>query len=633
MSKNGKGDNIRLLAEAQPFEGGLPVRVLGQSPDNPLEYYFLTACGRITLLPSQQLQQAQIEGLYNGYVDWLLDSFPEFKEAKVKVKNDDGVDVMQVQKYVSGWKLKDTRQYFMQEAARMGVFKIQDRVRGPGVYGPDPKGSSGSDLIQHAGDAVFHGGEWRPAGHQYGKFVYPSSSPEPRPSETSESEAADGRDLLEFLESWNYAGEYTATVSGETAADLPAKLLLGWLGTSMVVGALKKWRPHLFLTGEAAVGKTTLINLLRGVLGGDDLCVTAQDPTASGIRQELNSYSRAMIVDECEQKYGSTKAEDIIELAKLSSSVYEGHGGGVFRGSPGGKSQVWHVRSSFLFSGINPPRFEAAEAGRVTMIEFRPQDQMKAMPQKELTEQLAGFTEKSPLFRARMINRFREYEESVAVLRTAIGNTGLSSRSQDQFGALLGAYWTLTQDGVIPPKAAADLAEGLEFSEVTEYTAENMPRECLDRLLMHPISLNAGRPGETVGEIIEVCLASTALKGDLDQLAHLGIKVLSLRGTRFSSPVLEQANVDARRDRHSPWVAFTTSPQNAFLLRVYKESHWNKGAWATQWKRLPGRRSLKRPLTFAGTQTKGIYLPAELFLNADDEMSDSARGYIGKSEE
>lgn len=61
-----------------------------------------------------------------------------------------------------------------------------------------------------------------------------------------------------------------------------------------------------------------------------DLCVSAQDPTAAGIRQQLNSHARAMIVDECEQKVGSTRAEDILELARLSSSV---DSGSILRGS------------------------------------------------------------------------------------------------------------------------------------------------------------------------------------------------------------------------------------------------------------------------------------------------------------
>lgn len=625
------GGNIRALADAQPFEGGQPVHVLGQDPDDALCYYFLTSFGRIKALPAHQIQLAQVEGLYGGDTDWLVQHFPRTKAFKEK---DSDTGEMVLREVVVGWQVDGFRQWVQKEAVISGVFSFDKNVRGPGVYLPDPDGSSGTGLINHSGNVVRHGGEWRPAGHKYGPYVYPLYASEPRPSDTAEATRIDGRDLLSFLETWNFAGEYTATLSEESEADLPCKLLLGWMATAMVTGALRKWRPHIYLTGEASVGKTTLVKLIRGVLGGNDLCATVQDPSAAGIRQQLNSFSRALMVDECEQKAGSTKAADVLELARLASAI---DGGGVPRGSPGGRSVVWYIRASFLFSGINPPRLGSADVGRVTMVELKPHDQMKRVSHETLTAQLDGFIGKSAVFRSRMINRFEEFEASFRVLSAAIGDVGMSSRCQDQFGTLLAGYWTLTQDAVISKEAAADLVDGLQFTDIVDAVNVSMPLDCLRQLTMYSVAINHGSAGETVGEVISnVILDDGSFKEGMKRLERIGVRVIFMKGKLKVIPELRQDNIRARRGKDAPWVAVSTNPSAGVLSRIYnRETDWFGGAWSTQLLRLPGARTMKRNVRFAGSETKATFLPAELFLGLmDDEEGAPAfiKHYVSNSQ-
>ena len=78
-------------------------------------------------------------------------------------------------------------------------------------------------------------------------------------------------------------------------------LLLGWLATARVSGALPI-RSRLWVTAGAGCGKTILFNeVVTPALGGDDGFMKAgQDTTAAGIRQTLQGDSLPIIYDEFE---------------------------------------------------------------------------------------------------------------------------------------------------------------------------------------------------------------------------------------------------------------------------------------------------------------------------------------------
>src|SRR5690606_32617273 len=119
-------------------------------------------------------------------------------------------------------------------------------------------------------------------------------------------------------------------------------LCLGWLATSLM-GAALKTRPVIFTTGGAGVGKTTLREVFRNVLDGAVFAVA--DTTAAGIYQHMRNDALMVLVDELENKPGSTKAQAVIDLARIAYS-----GDDMARGGQDHEGVQFKMYASFMFS-------------------------------------------------------------------------------------------------------------------------------------------------------------------------------------------------------------------------------------------------------------------------------------------
>jgi len=85
-------------------------------------------------------------------------------------------------------------------------------------------------------------------------------------------------------------------------------------------GALR-WRPHIWLTGSAGVGKTTVVNdMIKRLVA---IAEAAEDPTTeAGLRNELKGAALPVLFDEAERTGGNSasRIEAIIELMMSASS-------------------------------------------------------------------------------------------------------------------------------------------------------------------------------------------------------------------------------------------------------------------------------------------------------------------------
>jgi hypothetical protein len=137
-----------------------------------------------------------------------------------------------------------------------GIFDPQGRVFGRGAH----RGSN-DELILHCGDAVFIANgeerEYRQPGVIDG-MVYPTAPKIPRPAPDEQGTAV-GEELLALYKAWYWARPIVDPL-----------LLLGWTGCAMIAGALP-WRPHVWVTGSSATGKSTLQKALEHLLDGGAL--------------------------------------------------------------------------------------------------------------------------------------------------------------------------------------------------------------------------------------------------------------------------------------------------------------------------------------------------------------------------
>ena len=85
-----------------------------------------------------------------------------------------------------------------------------------------------------------------------------------------------------------------------------AQFLLGWIVLAPVCGALD-WRPHIWITGGAGTGKTTILKyFMRPLLAGIFQSATG-GTTEAGLRGTLKSDAIPVVVDEFEQNEARDK--------------------------------------------------------------------------------------------------------------------------------------------------------------------------------------------------------------------------------------------------------------------------------------------------------------------------------------
>src|SRR3546814_4223950 len=103
-----------------------------------------------------------------------------------------------------------------------------------------------------------------------------------------------------------------------------AALLSGWVALAPLCGALR-WRPHVWLTGGAGSGKTTVLNeYVHPLMAGCDLFAQGNSSEA-GIRQELKADALPVLFDESEQndEREAARVQAVLALNRQASTESE----------------------------------------------------------------------------------------------------------------------------------------------------------------------------------------------------------------------------------------------------------------------------------------------------------------------
>lgn len=137
--------------------------------------------------------------------------------------------------------------------------------------------------------------------------------------------------------------------------------LAAWLTQSYVFGVMP-WRFHIWVTGSAGAGKSTILKWLHELSINN---ILTNNTTAAGIRQKAKSDAVSVIYDEAEPTESRTK--DVLNLAREMSSNgdYES-----LRGSISGNSISHNTQCVLCFGSIQVFEFNQAESTRIFTIEM-----------------------------------------------------------------------------------------------------------------------------------------------------------------------------------------------------------------------------------------------------------------------
>lgn len=455
--------------------------------------------------------------------------------------------------------------FLIEEATKKGIFDEAGRVRGCGAWVDDGR------VVLHCGDKLIVDGAETEFNALKSKFTYVAAARmiNPHHQPLTNAEAVKLRYLCE-MPTWDNK--------------LSGSLLAGWLVIAPICAALE-WRPHIWITGEAESGKSTIINsVVKKVLGDIALCFDG-GTTEAAIRMFMKHDARPIVYDEAEKN--KHIMEGVLALSRLASS-----GGRVGKF---GQSQ-FTARFASCFSGINPPIKEFADETRISLLKIK--QNRKATARQDYRDLLAAIEDtitkdfSGRLF-ARIVKHLPVLLQNITTFRLAANNVIRGARASDQIAPMLAGLFFLHSVGEITQDRAEEFIKEQDWSFHTTISEDRDSKRCVQHLSSYMVRYNPnnGTPIDvTVGDLIECVLGyNNDINKDWAKKTLRNMSIL----------IKDDGIVIANRCQH--------------LERVFKDTHWSVG-WSGAFEAIDGHVK-EAPLKFgAGNTQRGVRLPLSVFI-------------------
>lgn len=521
------------LADADGLPPDCPVQVLGREGSL---LHLVDAMGQLVTVKPNAFGQTDIQALFHARQNYLYWAWPRFGKALPGAKPK-----------VESWRAEKVRETLYAAAGRKALFSAAGHVRGRGAW-RTPKNT----LIYHSGDSlwsVVNGAmtQSRPGlvGREFYNLLPTIPAPWPEAVDDHETPA---RELLAALRTWNFE-----------RPDVDPVLMLGWIGAAMLGGALE-WRPSCYVTGDKATGKSTLLDLVKSLLG--DGMLKSADATAAGVTQALRHDARPVAIDEFEAEAEARGAAQMMKLAKIASS-----GDSKLRGGADHSGVEFTVRSCFLFSSINPVALRPENVSRLAILRLRPlaEHAGRAAQAPVIDLEITG-----PMLLRRLIDGWGRFEEAYGAYATVLREAGHADRGQKTFGTLLACA-----DLLLGPVAARDMGcptvgdlsiwgKLLAPATLAEHVDQSDNwRACLNHLLTSRVEVWRSGQRHTVGQLLDDFRVesangpdSTLFAGDVRRLlaqAGLGLLVEGA-GRELLLAVPNESQLVGQQYRDTRWI-------------------------------------------------------------------------------
>jgi putative DNA primase/helicase len=459
----------------------------------------------------------------------------------------------------------EAKSNLMAQARERGIFQPR-RVRGAGVWSDD------SRIVVNMGDHLVVDGERVTLGEFKSRYFYTLgsnlSSLHERALSSSECDVlVDACSSFKWLKS-----DYSF-------------LMAGALVVSRVCGALPI-RPHVWLTGGASTGKTTLLEkLIQPILGDSSLYVQGATSEA-GIRQSIKADAIPVVFDEFETT-GQKSSENVAAVIELLRAAWSDSSAMIIKGSSGGNATAYQVRCSAIVSSIRTKLQNDADRSRFAILELEPHgndpEHWKRLSGL-LTQIDADYSER--LF-ARTISMVPILLANYRKIKVALA-ARVSQRFGDQYGMLLAGYSILLQDEPLTDAQAEQIAAHVQLVDEKDEAKVADHEECLNHLLTKKIVVerDGSRYDYSVSEAIKDARGDALISNSLQR--H-GIRVGS-KDVAIASRHTELENV------------------------VYKGTRWSQG-WASSLSRIAGAEKNKS-VWLAGANVKCVVIPGAVFFGS-----------------
>lgn len=341
--------------------------------------------------------------------------------------------------------------WFARKAASMGIYDTT-RIRGRGAW--EDKGRH----VFHHGDFLTVDSETMDVTDIESHYVYEKSRSLPEIAKEALSDE-DGQNILNMASLFRWAKPASAA------------LLTGWIALAPICGALK-WRSHIWINGGAGSGKSTILtDFTHYLLNGMDLFAQGNSSEA-GIRQRLKGDAIPVLFDESESstERDSMRIQSILSLIRQSSSESPAE---VLKGTAGGESMSFHIRSMFCLASIQVGIKQQADIERVTVLSLLPKADVKNSSEvwKQISEQL-HLLRKDETVAGRLVRRSLNLLpitlKNIHTFSEAAAIRFGSQRDGDQYGTLLAGAWSVISSEIVTIDQAMGLIDSYDWSEHRE---------------------------------------------------------------------------------------------------------------------------------------------------------------------
>lgn len=564
--------------EVKPFPRGCPIEPLGNSADlnGSQRCYYLDGLGQILSLEAgnRHGKNALIH-MFGENLWWLEENFPMWSKPIFEGRGADRRCVREAE--VIGFDQAEASQALIIECYRRGIFDPSGRMRGRGAHN-----LAGGGLVLHYGDRLLavrpkaKGGLHEPDWHETGlheKFVYPAAAAIPQPWHVSVAPKAT-HTIRKLLMTWNWKRPI-----------LDVRLMLGAIGQGYIGGALP-WRSNLWITGGRGTGKSTL-NGENGVvpsLYGDGLFRTG-NASAAAIRQSLKNSTVPVLFDEIEAGADNRRVQEVIELARVSSS-----GDKIHRGGQDHQAHEFTLRSPFWFSSIIIPPLMPQDRSRLAILELRPFAQ--GSPAPALAD--FDFSELGRQLQRRMIDGWPMLAKAKDLFHAALARKGHDARACDQFATLLACAHLLEEDALPDEDETqfwADQCAPDRMAEVSEAVADE--EACMNHLMTSMVQARGGDERESlgtwVGRAVQRALTpdTSVDERTADRLEQIGLKLVSPEWKPGADGKTGRWGAPRFMPMAGPGFLAVANSHQALDV-IFTGTRWQGGAWKQSLSRTPG---------------------------------------------
>lgn len=351
-------------------------------------------------------------------------------------------------------------------------------------------------------------------------------------------------------------------------------LLAGWLVIAPVGGVLR-WRPHVFLTGEAGAGKTSVIEQIVTPMLGDMAVRMDGGSTEAGLRATIREGSNPLFMDEFE----SESKTDAQNVQKILGWARKASAGGVVTNAVAS----YRAQSCVFFSAINPNVTQRADIERNTLLELvKNTSATRDKDWQAIQDRIYDVIK--PDYPLRMVRRTVDNIDALLAncetfSREASRILG-SARAGDQYGPMLAGAYLLGSTGKVTQEQAKEWCDKQDwswhFESVDGSDSERLLQRILTSMVDHTFMDRTGKM--SVMDLIErVRDGSDGARDAIKTLGRIGIAV---KGDRLCF-----ANQNSRLSdllAGTAWVEYRPSLSRYPGCNVADEPMWFGGGTGTK---------------------------------------------------